>query len=402
MAEIGDNIPFFTPVISQHKFDFVFSSRDNACLMTQGFSILSRWCACLLVLPALGVMTGCKKKQSASPSGQNFPTQVVMVEARQQPISEKLALVGSLAGNEVVEIKSETDGNVAEIHFQEGKPVKKGDLLIQLDESKLAASVAEAEANLKLSQVTLGRNKQLYNERLISQQEFDQASALFDAHRAAVDLRKRQLQDTRIYAPFSGTAGARMVSPGQVISKDTVLTSLVDASIIKAEFNVPERFLGEVKVGQSIELTVAAFPKDKFRGEAYFIAPRLDEATRTALVKAQVNNADGKLKPGMFANLDLTVTTRDSAIVIPESALVRIMQDDRATVYAVTSSNTVAIRPVKVGVRLPGRVEVIEGLNAGDRIIVEGVQKVGPGSRVVAAPEKPAPDSRGEEEQGSR
>jgi membrane fusion protein (multidrug efflux system) len=370
--------------------------------MTQGFSVLTRRSTCLFALLLLGVIAGCKKKQSAGPSAQSFPTQVVMVEAQQQPIAEKLALVGSLAGNEVVEIKSETDGIVAEIHFDEGKPVKKGDLLIRLDESKLAAQMAEAEANLKLSEVTFGRNKQLYNERLISQQEFDQASALFAAHRAAVDLRRRQLQDTRIYAPFSGTAGARVVSPGQVISKDTVLTSLVDAGIIKAEFNVPERFLGEVKVGQSVELTVAAFPKDRFRGEVYFVAPRLDEATRTALVKAQVNNKDGKLKPGMFANLDLTVTTREGAIVIPESAIVRIMQDDRATVYTVTATNTVAIRPIKVGIRLPGRVEVLEGIDAGDRVIVEGVQKVGPGSPVVAAPEKAAPKGKNEEEQGSR
>jgi membrane fusion protein (multidrug efflux system) len=366
--------------------------------MTQGFSVLTQRGIYALVLLALVGSAACRKKQAGGASAQSFPTQVVIAEARQQPISEKLALVGSLAANEMVEIKSETDGIVAEIRFDEGQPVKKGDLLVRLDESKLAASVAEAEANLKLSEVTFARNKQLYSERLISQQEFDQAAALFEAHRAAVDLRKRQLQDTRIFAPFSGTAAARMVSPGQVISKDTVFTMLVDASVIKAEFNVPERFLGEVKVGQTVELTVAAYPKDKFRGEVYFVSPRLDDATRTALVKAHVNNADGKLKPGMFANLDLTVTTRESAIVIPESALVRVMQDNRAIVYTATETNTVSIRPVRVGIRLPGQVEILEGLQAGERVIVEGVQKVGPGSKVVAAPEENKPQNG----QGSR
>lgn len=364
--------------------------------MTQGFSVLTQRGICVLVLLVLIGSTACRKKQAGGPSAQNFPTQVVIAEAKQQPVAEKLALVGSLAANEIVEIKSETDGIVSEILFDEGQPVKKGEQLVRLDESKIAASVAEAEANLKLSQVTLNRNKQLYSERLISQQEFDQASALFEAHRAAVDLRKRQFQDTRIFAPFSGVAGARMVSPGQVISKDTVFTSLVDANVIKAEFNVPERFLGQIKVGQTIELTVAAYPKEKFRGDVYFVSPRLDEGTRTALVKAQVNNAEGKLKPGMFANLDLTVTTRENAIMIPESALVRVMQDNRAIVYTATETNTVALRPVRVGLRMPGQVEIVEGLQPSDRVIVEGVQKVGPGSKIAVAPPEQAKPQNGQ------
>jgi len=339
-----------------------------------------------LALLACMAMTGCKKKPAAEGPPQNVPTQVIIAEAKQQPVVEKLALVGSLAGNEVVEIKSETDGTVAEILFEEGQPVKKGDLLIRLDESKLAASLAEAEANLRLSQITYDRNKQLFEGKLISQQEYDQAAAIYHSNEATVALRKRLLRDARIYAPFSGIAGTRLVSPGQVIAKNTTLTWLVDSSVVKAEFNVPERFLGEVRLGQAIELSVAAFPKEKFRGEVYFISPQLDERTRTALVKAKVANPEQRLKPGMFANLDLTVTTRENAIVIPETALVRIMQDDRATVYSVTESNTVAIRPVKVGMRLPGQVEIVQGLKAGERVIAEGVQKVGPGSRVVPSP----------------
>ena len=335
-------------------------------------------------LLALVVCAGCKKKQASGPPP-NAPVQVILTEAKRQPIAETLALVGSLAANEMIQIKAEAEGVIAEIPFQEGQAVKKGDLLVRLDESKWMAGLAESEANLKISEATFERNKQLLRDKLISQQEYDQSAAIFHGHHATVELRKRMLQDARVLAPFAGVVGSRQVSPGQVIAKDATLTWLVDASIIKAEFNVPERFMGDLKLGQHLDLKVAAFPKEKFRGEVYFIAPQLDPGTRTVLVKARVPNQEHKLRPGMFANLDLTVTTRESSVVIPETAIVRIMQEDRATVFTVTETNTVAVTPVKLGIRLPGQVEVIEGLRGGERIIVEGVQKVGPGSRVVAA-----------------
>lgn len=352
-------------------------------------------------LLALVVFAGCKKKQAGGPPP-NAPVQVVLTEAKRQPIAETLALVGSLAANEMVEIKAEAEGVVAEILFQEGQAVKKGDLLLRLDESKWTAALAESEANLKISEATFERNKQLLRDKLVSQQEYDQSASIFHAHDAAVQLRRRLLQDARVYAPFAGVVGARQVSPGQVITKDTTLTWLVDASIIKAEFNVPERFMGDLKLGQHLDLIVAAFRGEKFRGEVYFIAPQLDPNTRTALVKAKVPNQEQKLRPGMFANLDLTVTTRESSVVIPESAIVRIMQEDRATVYTVTETDTVAVTPVKLGIRLPGQVEVVEGLRGGERVVVEGVQKVGPGSKVVAAAGTQAQASRGESEQGGK
>ncbi|HWN93794.1 MAG TPA: efflux RND transporter periplasmic adaptor subunit, partial [Methylomirabilota bacterium] len=238
--------------------------------MSQGLPIFRNVRALRLVVAAVvavGLFAGCRKKQTAGGPPPNPPTQVIAAEAKRQPIAETLAVVGSLAANEFIEVKSETEGTLAEILFQEGQPVKKGDLLFRLDESKFLASLAEAEANLKLTATTFERNKQLYTEKLVSQQEYDQAASLFQVNQATVTLRKRQLQDTRIYAPFAGIAGARSISAGQVITKDTTLTWIVDLEIVKAEFNVPERFIGEVKLGQAIELQVAAFPKEKFKGE---------------------------------------------------------------------------------------------------------------------------------------
>ena len=204
-------------------------------------------------------LTACSKKKDAGPKGP-LVVQVVVVEARRQPVAETLSLVGSVAAREMVEIKSETDGVVLEISFKEGQRVEKGHLLVQLDESKLAAMVAEAEANFKLSQANYERSQQLFKDKLISRQEFDQAAAIFNVNQASLDLKKRELKDTRIYAPFAGVIGARSVSPGQVINKNSTLTYLIDIDPVPVEFNVPERFLSQLKVEQTIEIRVATYP----------------------------------------------------------------------------------------------------------------------------------------------
>jgi len=343
---------------------------------------------------ALSLVSGCGKKSSGGggPPG-GFTVQVVAVGAKRQPVTESLSLVGSVSANEAVEIKAQTDGEVQEINFSEGQPVQKGDRLIRLDETKLAAAVAEAESNFKLSQANFERATNLFTDKMISPQEYDQATAAYDLNRATLELRKRQLQDARIYAPFSGTVGARNISPGQVITKDTVLTTLVDLDPVKVEINVPERFLSQVQTGQEIEVSVAAFPGRKFAGKVYFVAPSVDSATRTALVKATIPNSSHELKPGMFANLDLTLKVRDQAVVIPESAV--SLQENQASVFVVGPDNTVQLRPVTLGLRMPGLVEITHGLQGGEKVITEGVQKVGPGAKVVLASKEAAASGSG-------
>lgn len=335
-----------------------------------------------LITLILAAGAGCKKPAQAAMGGTAPVSQVIVARPARQPVAETLSLVGTLAANEIVELKSETDGVVQEILFREGQPVKKGDLLVRLDETKLAASLAEAEANFKLSEVNNERTKQLSRQELISQQESDQVRALYSVNQATLELKKRQLQDARIYASFDGVVGDRQISPGQVISKNTTLTWLIDADPVKAEFNVPERFLSQLQLKQTIELIVAAYPGRRFKGEVFFISPFVDAASRTALVKAKIPNPTNELKPGMFANLDLTLQVRPEALVIPETALTRILEGDRAMIFIVNSSNRVEMKRVELGVRLAGGVEVRSGLQGTERVIVEGTQKVGPGAAV--------------------
>jgi membrane fusion protein, multidrug efflux system len=332
----------------------------------------------------LGGWVGCTPSQSGG-SGGPPPTQVVVLEAVKRPVAETLSLVGTLLANESVEIQAETDGVIEEILFEEGEAVEAGALLVRLDESKLASSLGEAEANFQLSQANHERAQQLFRDKLISQQEFDQASAMFSFNQATLELRRRQLEDTRIHAPFEGVVGSRNVSPGQVISKNTTLTWLIDLDPLKVEMNVPERFLGRLRVGQAVEFPIAAHGNRVFTGEVYYISPYVEQTTRTALVRARLPNPGHELKPGMLATIEITLEVRGEAVVISEAGLAQVQDENRAVVYVVNEELMVEARNVVVGVRMPGEVEIRSGLRVGESVIVEGIQKVGPGSKVVLA-----------------
>jgi membrane fusion protein (multidrug efflux system) len=335
--------------------------------------------------------SGCKKPgraAGATSAAGGMAIRVVAVPALKRPVSESVSLVGSVVPNEMIEVRAEADGTVRDIRFKEGERVEKGELLVGLDDTKALGQLAEAEARLKLAQTSFARIQQLYNDHLISQSEFDIATSESAEKAAVVDVKRRELKDTKVIAPFAGITGARLVSPGLVINKSSKLTELVDLDTVKVEVNVPERYLSQLRVGQQIDFKVAAFPKDSFKGEVYFISPQLDSSTRTALIKARIANPDGKLRGGMFANLDLTLQLRDAALVIPEPAIVN--NGDTTLVFALTATNSAVMKPVKIGLRLAGKAEVLGGLVEGEKVVVEGVQKLRPGAPVTPAPAEAA------------
>jgi membrane fusion protein (multidrug efflux system) len=333
------------------------------------------------------VAAGCgKKQQQGGPGGWGVPVKTAVAVV--QPVEEKISLVATLSANEAVDIQSEMDGAVKSINFEEGQSVTNSQLLFELDTGKLDASVAEAEARFRLAEANMKRSESMVANKTISMQEHDQAVASFESARATLDLMKQQLRDSRIFAGFDGVMGARLVSPGQVIAKNTKLSTLVDTDPIKVDFHVPERFIGELRAGQAIQFTAPAYRDEPFRGEVYFIAPQVDPQNRTVWVKATAANADGRLRPGMFGNLDLILRVKDQAVIVPESAIV--YQADIMFVYRVKEDQSVERIDVKTGARLPGLAEITEGVAAGDRVVVEGVQKLMPGAKISEAP--PAPE----------
>jgi membrane fusion protein (multidrug efflux system) len=312
---------------------------------------------------------------------------VVAATAQEQALEATIPSIGTLEADERVDVKSEIDGTIASIEFEEGQRVAAGQVLVRFDQAKLRASLAEAQANLQLAETTRQRYATLLQAKAVSQQEADQASAAWAANQALVERLTAELEEATIAAPFAGVTGARLLSVGQFIPRGTTITTLIDPDPMKLEFRLPERFLGQVRSGQPVKLETAAYPDVSWTGEVYFIDPQIDEPTRTVLVKAAVPNPDGRLRRGMFAQATLVLHVREDAVVIPETAVLH--QGDLTFVYAIDVEQTAQMRPVKIGQRLADSVEVVEGLQAGEQVVAEGHQKLHPGAKV--APREPAP-----------
>ena len=309
-----------------------------------------------------------------------FIINVVAAKAAVEFIEEKIALVGTLVANESVEIKSEIDGVVEDINCDEGRPVKAGDILFRIDENKLRHTLEEARSALNLAETTAKRYETLIKSRAVSQQEYDEINAGLASNRAKVQLMEEALKDATITAPFDGITGQRLVSAGQFVSKGASLSFLVSQNPVKAEFTVPERYSSRIKEEQKVEIQVTAYPDETFSGQVYFIDPQVNGVARTVLMKAKIPNRDGHLKPGMFANLNLIVSVKNNALVIPETAV--MVKGDTTSVFIISEDNKASLNPVELGIRLAGRVEVTQGLREGDVVVVEGFQKLREGADV--------------------
>jgi membrane fusion protein (multidrug efflux system) len=328
------------------------------------------------------ILAGCGK--GGGPP-KDAPVPVELVPVQSGPLQETLAAVGSLDAEESVDIKPEVDGEITSIRLTEGETVKKGDLLLQIDESKQGAIVAEAEADYKLAQETIHRADMLLSDGTISQQEHDQTRANFSRMEASLALAKKRMTEYTLTAPFDGILGRRFVSVGQYVTSQTTLVSIYDLDRMKLNFSVPERYSAKISPGQTIRLKVAAYAEETFSGEIYLIEPRVDPGTRTVQVRAYVPNADLRLKPGMFANLDIAVGTKSKALTIPEECIF-----PNAGGFAVyrSADGVAELVPVETGLRVPGKVEILSGLRAGDLIARSGNLRLSPGRKLL--PEKTA------------
>ena len=336
------------------------------------------------------VLSGCTPKEQGPPPGASA-VPVRTATAAIEPVEDLISVVATVAAREAVDIKAEMDGRVETIGFEEGAAVTNRQILFQLDQGKAAAALAQAQASFALAQANATRNRALFDSNTISKQELEQAQAAFELNGATVDLMRERFKDSIIQAPFDGVMGARHVSPGQVISQNTLLTTIVSIDPVKIEFRVPERYLGKLRLGQALALKIQAYPAESFRGAVFFVGPRVDPSTRTVLMKATIPNPDGRLRPGMFGTLDLILQTRDQAVVVPENAIQ--LQGDQTFVWIVDAENRSQMRPVTVGVRLPGKAEIQQGLQSGETVVVEGLQKLRPGGPVTAKLVAERPDA---------
>jgi membrane fusion protein (multidrug efflux system) len=308
----------------------------------------------------------------------NAPAFVALAPVRSERVSQKLEALGNARANESVDISSKTSNIVTEVRFRDGEKVTRGQVLVQLDDAQTRADVAAAEAALNESQAQFNRSRELLNTQALSKSQFDQLEATLKSNRARLAAANARLDDTVIRAPFSGHVGLRRVSVGSLISPGTVITTLDDTSVIKLDFSVPENSLATLRRGLAVRATAPAFPGRNFSGTVSSIDSRVDVNTRSVTVRALLSNEDGALKPGMFLNVTLANDDRD-ALVIPEEALTP--EAERQYVYVV-DGNKAQRREVQIGARRPGFVEVMSGVQAGEKVVIEGTQKVRDGGLV--------------------
>ena len=325
-------------------------------------------------------------KGGGPPKDPPVPAELVSVQVG--PLKETLDAIGTLEADESVDIKPEVDGEVTSIQMTEGEAVKKGDPILQIDESKQAATVAEAQADYNYAKETMQRSDTLLADGTISQQEHDQTRASFQRTEAALHLARKRMTEYTLTAPFDGILGHRAVSVGQYVNPQTVLVSLYSMDRMKLGFSIPERYAARVHPGQTLHLKVAAYGDEEFSGEIYLVEPQLDMATRSILVRAHIPNADHRLKPGMFANLKLSVGTKPNALTLAEECL--FPHSGGFAVYR--SNNGIAeLVSVETGIRMAGTVEILSGLKAGDQVARSGNLRLSPGRKIIT--ESPTPTS---------
>jgi membrane fusion protein (multidrug efflux system) len=315
-----------------------------------------------------------------------------------RPISYNVSAVGSLKTLEDVTISPKRAGIIQKIFVKEGDQVKKGQILVQLDDvdarlqvDMSEARVKEAEASLETNRTTLARYQKLWETKVIPQQTYDDLTlkvkldeARLALARAELNLAKQNLLDHRIVSPIDGVMNLKIAALGEhvnVAPKDEIL-KIVQMDPLEIEFYVPEHLGGAIHIGSKIQFTVKAFTEEKYLAILRFISPTADPATRNVKMKALVQNPNYRLKPGFFAEVSIQTGSNPSALIIPESAL--FSQEGKFFTYIV-QDGTAKRKEVETGVRFEGKVEVLKGIQKGEWVVTAGHEQLSEGTKVQIA-----------------
>ncbi len=320
-----------------------------------------------------------------------MPVETVLVRAENVEVTA--LAVGTLKAEQSVDLKPKHSGRVHELRFQEGEQVRAGQILVVLDDRQeraqvdlARAAVRDAEVQRADAQREYDRIEPLWKKGIASQQDYDKARAALERAAAALDVAKAslafaeaQLEETVIRAPFAGVVGQRRVDVGAFVKDGEPLVTLIDLDPVEIVFALPERYLSQLRPGEVVETRVASHTDRQFSGVLTFVDPQVDPVNRTVTAKASIPNEEGVLRPGQFAAVEVRLTRHPEVPVIPEEALVP--DGDRTLVFVVENGSASA-RVVETGVRLPGRVEVVRGLRAGERIVRTGHEKLRSGTAI--------------------
>ena len=305
----------------------------------------------------------------------------VMVETeiiRIQKIEDRIEAVGTTLAARAVEIVAVASGRIDQIHFTPGQKVKKGDILISLDDDIQRTDLTEAKARLAVATFARERGAALAKSNTVSRASIEQITADLAIAQAQLDRAERRLADRQVIAPFAGIAGLNRVEIGARIDDKTMITTLDDLSEVDIEFALPETYFGKIANGLPVKATTSAYPDQIFTGKIAEIDSRVDTVSRSFKVHARLPNQDAKLPAGMFMHLTIVLSTRENPMISEEAI---IAEGNQTFVYTVLDEK-VRRTAITSGTRNFGQVEVLKGLSPGDIVVVRGIQKLRNGAKI--------------------
>ena len=298
-----------------------------------------------------------KGKGGDKREGGRGPQKVTTLLIKPEPFTERLSATGSLLADEGVELQAEINGKIAEIRFREGSSVRRGALLVKLNDADLRAQRELAKHNLELAQLREQRVGQLVREGIVTASDYDTARFEVSARIDQISIIDAQIEKTEVRAPFDGVVGLRYVSEGSYVNATTRVATLQQIDRLKVNFSVPEKYAGRIRVGSPIRFAINGSER-RFDGEIYAFDPRIDAGTRTVVIRAVCANPDGLLLPGAFANVELELAKLDDAILVPAEAVIPGVSEKNVFVL-VDGKVAGAIN------RLPGEGEIRSNLAVG-------------------------------------
>ncbi|MBP2646393.1 MAG: hypothetical protein H6Q77_17 [Gemmatimonadetes bacterium] len=343
------------------------------------------WRGFRVALVAVAMGAACRKaapKAAAAGGAGAGPAPGIAVEvavAKNDTVIDAIAATGQIEAVQAIELRPDVEGRIVEILFREGSEVAKGTPLFRIDDAEMQAQVRRAEADRDLAMQSLQRTRELVQQRASSQADLERAEATARSADASLVLLKVRLDRTVVRAPFGGAVGQRFVSLGDYVTTATRLASLQTVNPERVSFQVPERYAAQLHRSQTIAFQVAAIRNKTYTGTVDFVDPVVQLPGRTITVKALVPNPNRELQAGMFVEVRLATAQRPNAVVVPEDAVLALQG---ITVVWVVKDGKATRRPVTLGVRSPGFVEIVEGVEAGEQVIVGGIEKMSEGAAV--------------------
>ncbi len=363
---------------------------DCLIVYLTGLRMLGRFAATLAGGTVLALaLGGCGRGAGEAPRAQGSAAVPVTTQVvRPSAWNDTLQAIGTAKARESVIVTAKVSEIIDAVHFRSGQEVIAGAPLVTLRIDAQQAALAQAQATFDEADRLYRRQSELATQQLVASSTLDTQKSIRDAAEARVRQMRADVADRQVRAPFAGVLGIRQVSPGSLITANSTIATLDDLSRMYVDFQVPEAALASVAAGNTVTAGATAYPGETFEGTVETVDARIDPTTRAVTVRAVFPNLDRKLRPGMLLDVRLFRPERQ-ALVIPEIAVVQVGRD--SFVYRVKADGSVEQAPITAGVRRDGRVEILKGLAAGERIVIDGTGKLRPGVKVADAAPQAAP-----------